>query len=294
MNQLNILKAIIQFFKIKVSDLNKISNDTLLQVANKLGVKLPKGTFSKKVASLVKAFNEFAKKRSKFQKNLASDTTEELFNKAYNTKTSSSLAGGETGKPEVTKYIQPAMGLPPTPQEFLVSNLSQTIKEASDKTVTAIREAQFSKAKEGKVNEISDIANSLLGSTGINKFLNSPAKLKKTAGFDALPPQVQNWLKFQKGEIKQGTFLGNINKIDKQKGLKELEEVEAEEAEQIPIEDEGDDEGDEWFDIPEEDEDDDMSVDSLNVNPIIRENIQNNSTPSLGNQQPRIPDKIFS
>jgi len=292
MNQLNILKAIIQFFKIKVADLNKISNDTLLQVANKLGVKLPKGSFSKKVASLVKAFNEFAKKRSKFQKNLASDTTEEIFNKAYNTKTPSSLEGGETGKPEVTKYIQPAMGLPPTPQEFLVSNLSQTIKEASDKTVTAIREAQFSKAKEGKVNEVADLANSLLGSTGITQFLSSPAKLKKTPGFDALPPQVQNWLKFQKGEIQPQTFLNNIAKIDKQKGLKELEEVETEEAEQIPMEDL--DEGDVLDDMLDEGDEDDMSMDSLVVNPITRENIQNTSTPSLGNQQQRTPEKIFS
>jgi len=275
MNQLNILKAIVQFFKIKVADLNKIPDDTLLQIANKLGVKLPKTTFKKRVAFLVKAFNEFSKKRTKFQKNLASDTTEEIFNKAYNTKTPSSLEGG-TGKPEITKYIQPAMGLPPTPQEFLVSNLTQSIKEATDKSVSVIKEAKLSKAKETKVNEIDNLAKTSLGTNGINKFLNSPAKLNKMDGFKQLSPQIQNWLKWKKGEIKQATFINNITKIDKLDTLKELEEVEAEEAvNDMPVEDEG--EG--------EDEGED-------TNPITQENLAN-ITPSLGNQQQRIPERIF-
>jgi len=54
------------------------------------------------------------------------------------------------------------------------------------------------------------------------------------------------------------------------------------------------DEGDVLDDMLDEGDEDDMSMDSLVVNPITRENIQNTSTPSLGNQQQRTPEKIFS
>jgi len=57
---------------------------------------------------------------------------------------------------------------------------------------------------------------------------------------------------------------------------------------------EDEDEGDVLDDMLDEGDEDDMSMDNLVVNPITRENIQNNSTPSLGNQQQRTPEKIFA
>ena len=250
MNQLNILKAIIQHFKIKIADLNNIPDDVLQQVANKLAVKLPKTTFKKKVSFLVKAFNEFAKKRSKFQKNLAPETTEDIFNKAYNTKSYSSAGGGETGKHEVTKYIQPPMGLPPTPQEFLVSNLTQTIKEASDKTVTAsnkaveaIKEAdkKTSSRLDATVDYWNERGEEIFSTAQLNRFMKLSGKLNKDPDFNAIvEPELKLWIRFRKGEIKEATFARNVEKIELDRFEQAETEAEPQDVEQDEEQDEDD------------------------------------------------------
>ena len=70
MSNITKIKAIVRHFKIKISDLKHIREQpsVLEQLAIKLNVKLnPKWSFNKKVKFLLDAFNEFSKKRTKFQ-----------------------------------------------------------------------------------------------------------------------------------------------------------------------------------------------------------------------------------
>jgi len=278
------ITAIAKFFKVKIID--GITDDVLNQLAMKLNIKLNKGlSKNKKIALLLKRFNEYVVKRHRFQKNEA----DEAFNKQKRPETkleaeinkanrgaSTTLGAGETGKPESTKYIQPLGGLPIQQPaiDFNIRDMAELIKKTGAETNEAISKAKFSKKKTSQIENIATEAKNLLGDN-LNKYINDKSlKSSKIPNFKTFPQDIQYYIKFLKGENNKTTFSNNINKILKQEQEEKVDDEEDDEEE--------DDEEDEEVDDEIDDNESEITMDTY-LNNITQEN-KDNTNNSLGNQ----------
>ena len=215
-SNLSKIRSIIQHFKIKYDIKLDLKNQpyVLDQLARILNIKLEKLSFEKKLSKILKAFNEYSKKR-------------QLFDQSESINKPRERTGEKTGVPEAQKFIIP-------PHAFQSNRSGDQLSLFADKQIESLKDlitdtqlelstdikssrtpevAKFAKKFDTLELKARNQAKEELSENDYERFreAKSDDDVHLPNNFEDLSPIVQGWVKWTREDIDDYEFFDSID-----------------------------------------------------------------------------------